>query len=190
MSKPNLAEAIDLLWVPAENAEWKQKTDLISLQQIREWIASDDIELLGYVNDLFIDRRFRIEPPISLNEYKDFRKHYCERCFRENPDGDWSDSRYTAGYDLCSWFVHLWDDETSPRTVLHELKDWIANLYKDSDEALRTCIVQATLEHLFERKAIKEFFNDWQRDPILNQAYEEACLWSDGGGKTPLTQIP
>jgi len=35
---------------------------------------------------------------------------------------------------------------------------WLGRLYTEGDEKLRTCIVAATLEHLFEQKDIREFF--------------------------------
>jgi hypothetical protein len=65
------------------------------------------------------------------------------------------------------------------------LKVWIAELYKNADDRLRTCIVNAALEHLFERKPIRKYFLDWRDDPILSTAYNEACFWD---GKTPLSR--
>jgi hypothetical protein len=52
----------------------------------------------------------------------------------------------------------------------------MAALYKEGDQRLRTCIVQATLEHLFERKPIKKYFSDWKQNPMLRDAFEEASL--------------
>jgi hypothetical protein len=112
-------------------------------------------------------------------------KHYYERCLRENPEGKWANSAYSAGWDLVGFFLSLWDDESVPRKLLLDLKKWLADLYKDADENLRNCIVLATLEHLFERKPIRKYFADWCDDPILARAYEEACLWN---GKTPLSK--
>ena len=100
----SLQEIISRLWTTPENAEWTPKTDVIPLSDLQRWMESSDIEILGLTHHLLSDRRFRIEPPISLSKYVEFTKHYCERCLRENPDGEWSDSRYSAGWDLVNIF--------------------------------------------------------------------------------------
>jgi hypothetical protein len=84
-----LQEIIDKLWIAPEHAEWTPKTDVLSLSDVREWIKSSDIEILGFTHDLIHDSRFRIEPALPLDEYKDFVKHYFERCLRDNPEGEW-----------------------------------------------------------------------------------------------------
>lgn len=185
-----LQEIIDRLFVAPENAEWTPKTDVVPLVDIQKWMASGDIEILGFTYALLHDRRFRIEPPIAITEYVTFTKHYYERCFRENPDGDWSDSRFTAATDLVNVFASLWRDPSVPRSFPQELKLWLANLYKTGDGAFRDCIIQATLEHLFEQEEIRGFFSDWKSDPELSAAYEEACEWYKGGGKTRLGRPP
>jgi hypothetical protein len=181
-----LQEIISRLWTTPEHAEWTPKTDVIALSDVQRWMASEDIEILGFMHHLVSNRRFRIEPPISLPEYVEFTKRYYERCLRENPDGEWSDSRYSAGGDLVNIFASLWRDSTVPRPVLDDLKSWLGRLYKEGKPEIRTCIVQATLEHLFEQKQIREFFLDWQRDVVLAVAYQEASEWYKGGGSTPL----
>ncbi|HVB85058.1 MAG TPA: hypothetical protein VNK23_00120 [Candidatus Dormibacteraeota bacterium] len=185
-----LREIISRLWTTPEHAEWAPKTDVISLSDLREWMESSDIEILGFASATIHNRRFRIEPPLSTEEYVSFEKSYHERCLRDNPDGEWSDSRYSAGHDLVNIFSSLWADQNVPRPILAELKDWLGNLYKNGDADIRTCIVQATLEHLFEQKALRTFFSDWQGDSVLRIAYDEACLWPDGGGSSPLCMPP
>jgi hypothetical protein len=176
---------IERLWVAPEDAEWKPKTDVLSLTDVKQWMSSDDIEVLGFTDAMIHDARFRIEPQLPLEDYVLWVKHYCGRCFRENPDGDWSDSSYSVGWELVQIFIKLWDDNAIPRKLLMELKAWIADLYKNADDPLRICIVHATLEHLFERKAIRKYFSDWRNDAILTAAYDEACLWDR---KTPLSR--
>jgi hypothetical protein len=179
MSAHNLTlqSLIERLWIAPENAEWTPKTTVVPLSELQSWMTSDDIEVLGYVDSVIHEHRFRIEPPLSTDDYVRWVKHYCGRCYRENPDGEWSDSSYSAGWELVRIFIALWDEETVPRSALQELKNWIAEVYKSADERLRTCIVQATLEHLFERKPIRQYFSDWKRDAELAKAYREACLW-------------
>ena len=185
-----LQEIIDRLWIAPVNAEWTPKTDAVSLSDVRQWFKNDDIEVLGFTNALIHDARFRIQPPLTPSEYRSFVTHYLERCLKEDPKSEWADSRYSAGTTLVNVFASLWRDSRVPRDVLKELKVWLGRLYLEGDESIRTCIVTATLEHLFEQKDIREFFSDWKKDPVLTIAHKEACLWYLGGGKTPLGKPP
>lgn len=172
------------LWV-LEVGERTPTKQVLALTEVKAWMNSDDIEVLGVVDTVIHDGRFRIEPPLSVTDYVLWVKHYYGRCFRENPDGEWSDSSYSAGWHFVGIFINLWDDETVPRQVLLDLKDWVASVYKDGDLRLRECVVNASLEHLFERQPIREYFSDWQDDSTLAPAYEQACLWD---GRTPLSR--
>jgi hypothetical protein len=183
MSAITVHDLIQLLWVAPDDAEWTPKVDSVPLDDVRRWMVSEDLEVLGFAEATINDRRFRIEPPLSQDEYLNFRKRYLARCFIENPDGEWSDSRYSAGWDLVRLILHLWDADSS-QPALVDFKNWLARLYKQGDKTLQTCIVHATLEHVFERKPLRNFFSDWKRDPELAKAYEEACLWDL---KTPLS---
>ena len=185
-----LQDIIDKLWTAPKHAEWTPKVDVLALSDIRRWMANQDIGIVGLAYHLLHDGKFRIDPPIQIAEYVDFTKHYFERCFLENPDGDWSDSRYSGGGTLVNIFASLWKDPQVPREFVADLKTWLARLYKHGDAALRTCIVHATLEHLFEQKPIREFFSDWQKDEVLAVAHREASEWYQGGGQSPLGKPP
>ncbi len=115
--RTTLQEVISQLWNTPEYGEWSQKTDVVPLIDVEEWIANDDIEVLGFTHGLLSERKFRVEPPISLPAYIEFTKHYFSRCIRENPSGEWSDSRYGAGASLVNLFASLWRDQSVPRTV-------------------------------------------------------------------------
>ena len=186
----SLQEIINRLWNTPENAEWSPKTDFVALSDIQRWIESSDIETLGFTHSLLSDTRIRVEPPISIAEYVRFTKKYYERCLRENPDGEWSSPSYIAGGELVNIFASLWRDALVPRSVLEDLKVWLGQLYREGDSNLRNCIVQGTLEHLFEQKPIREFFADWVNDEVLAVAHREASEWYQGGGNTPLGKPP
>jgi hypothetical protein len=142
------------------------------------------------VHGLLSDSRFRVEPPISLAEYVEFTKRYYGRCIRENPDGQWSASGYIAGGELVNIFASLWRDPSVPRPVLEDLKMWLGDIYREGDSGIRTCVVHATLEHLFEQEEIRKFFSDWRGDEVLAIAHREASEWYMGGGSTPLGKPP
>jgi len=152
----------------------------IPREKVKKWMKSDNLEVLGAVFSLLTEKPYylNIAPPFSIEDYHPFMKHYYKRCFLENPDGEWSSSRYEAGWSFVYWFIGLWDDSEVSRHMIDELKIFLAQLYKNGDDNLRTCIVTATLEHLFERRYISQYFADWKNDPILKIAYSEAMEWS------------
>lgn len=187
MPLPTLEELRDRFWRTYKDAEWKPKTDVIPGDELREWMKSNDLEVLGFLNSLIHNHRFRIEPPIDLADYIAFVKHYYGRCLRVNPDGEWCKGRYPAGWDIVKIFCSLWDEKEQPTKVIAGLKKWLAEIYRKGDSDVRLCLETATLEHLFERKAIRKFFSDWKKDAVLLQAYENAMLWAKGG-KSPLSR--
>ena len=45
-----LKSVIERLWVAPENAEWTPKTDVLPLSDVKRWMESDDIEVLGFTD--------------------------------------------------------------------------------------------------------------------------------------------
>jgi hypothetical protein len=154
---------------------------------IRRAAASDDIETLGALCHLLDKAAFRerIEPPLSFDEHHALFLRFYERCLLEDPGGEWSGSRYEAGWSLAAWSKALWHDAAVPRAKLLEIKRLLARLYKLGDGDVRICIVNATLEHLFEDRRITRWFKDWNEDAALAQAFADASLWSGKGGASP-----
>jgi len=187
MTRLTVEYLVDLLWQAPPDGEWSPKVEAIDGSLFRDWMRSSDIEVLGFLFATIGERRLRIEPPLDTQEYVAFAKMYLGRCFKENPGGEWSDSSYSAGWNLVGIFCHLLDND-APQEVLADLKNWLALVYREGDQALRTCIENASLEHLFERKDFRNFFSNWKNDPILKRAYENARLWVDGGGHSLLSR--
>jgi hypothetical protein len=184
---PGLMEILTEMGVESNFEE--PPTTPIPKERVLRWMGSRDIETLGAAYAFLSDkaeRRNRIVPPLQFDEEFEFVKAYYERCFLENPDRDWCSNRYEAGWDLVNWFAALWNDPEVPRSTFDDLKSWMARLYRGGDATLRRCLVDATLEHLFEQSKFRQFFADWKGDPILGVAYAEALEWVKGGGKTPL----
>jgi hypothetical protein len=162
----------------------RPNTHPVPREKVVRWTQSDDIDVLGAAYAFVTDGRHygRINPPLLFGDYYPFLLKYFARCLREDPAGDWADSRYLAGHGLVGWFRQFWDDPKVPRTSLENIKQWLAGLYREGDQALRTCIVTAILEHLFERRDIAKYFRDWKNDSVLKVAYDEAQEWSDRPG--------
>jgi hypothetical protein len=183
-SSETLSEVVRELGVAEENPP----SDPISKARVLQLMNSDNPEVLGAVYVFVTDARRGkvISPSLQLEDYYRFMTRYYERCFREDPKGEWVDSRYSAGWALVNWFVSLWKDSEVPRSVISDLKVWLAGLYREGDADVRTCLETATLEHLFEHPKIRRYFADWKSDPILGGAFSRAVGWVQGGGSTPL----
>lgn len=157
--------------------------------QVRSWMSSDNPEVLGATASLLMQSKLvqRITPSLSFNEVFSFFLRYYEFCLKNDPHGEWVDNRFTAGCDLVSSFVSLWD-EGRDQKYFRDMKSMLARLYIEGSGDLKHSIEQGVVEHLFERRNIQEFFSDWRDDPRLRPAYDAGKLWAEGGGRSPLTQ--
>lgn len=154
------------------------KSAPIRREVIKGWMDTQDIEAMGALMSLLADQKHsqRIDPPIVFEEYFPFAARYYERSIRDNPDGEWSDSRTTAGYDFAKWFIQLWEDRTSYESKIKQLEMLLKKLYEEGDEKFRSDLVIMVLEHLFQDPEIADYFADWQKDSLLSPAYAEAKL--------------
>lgn len=182
-----MSKLIDHIWA-LSGLGGQDRQDAIDLPDIQQWMSDRDIEVQGILWNLLGRESFRqrIAPPLTFDEINSFFINYYRRCLLENPNGEWSDSRYSAGWALASWFKGLWADNKLSRQYVVDIKNALADFYRKGDEDIRLCIINATLEHLFENKAIARFFKDWTADLVLKVAYEKAALWVKGSGSSPL----
>jgi len=153
----------------------------LSGEIVSQWMDSSDLETMGAVFALLHtpEQYQRIKPALNFENYRTFHLRYYERCLREDPEGEWCDSRYTAAHSLVAWFTGLWNDETMPREALRQLKSLLARLYLEGDEELKVAVITGALEHLFANRKILRFFADWKSDPHLKAAYFEALNYAD-----------
>jgi len=158
---------------------------LIAQQRMLEWMRADDIECMGATYSLITDHFDRIQPALQFDEYHPFVLRYFQRCLWEDPQSEWAETRYGAGHNIIGWFAWSWRDPDHRTSTVAELKEWLASLYVAGDSEVRTCLVHATLEHLFENREVAEYFADWKERPVLSTAYAEAMEWVEGGGRSP-----
>jgi hypothetical protein len=156
----------------------------IARQRMLEWMRADDIECMGAIYSLITDHFDRIQPALQFDEYHPFVLTYFQRCLLEDPQSEWAETRYGAGHNIIGWFVWSWRDPSQRSSTVARLKEWLAALYVAGDSELRTCLVQATLEHLFENREVSDYFSDWKEQPVLSTAYGEAMEWVEGGGRS------
>ena len=155
----------------------------IPAARLDEWLASDDLEVLGACHEILTERFDRLDAKAKTrfavpSEHVCSRMlHFLRRCFVENRPGEFALNRYQAGRSLYNWFLVLSNLEPVPREALDEIKSMLGELYRSGDAELRHCIVTSCLEHLFESRRIAKYFADWQNDPGLATAYAEALEW-------------
>ena len=161
----------------------KGKTDssAIPKSEVMRWIASNDPEVIGAAYVLLVDTAFvdRIVPVPSFDEIFEFFLRYYEFCLTSDPQGEWVDDRFTAGCDFVRIFVSYWDERLDERYFV-AMKSLLRRLYLEGSPDLRQTILQAIVEHLFEKEPIHRFFADWRDDPQLRQAFTEGSEWAAG----------
>jgi hypothetical protein len=149
---------------------------------LRRWMQASDLETQGAVVALLDEHQHLLAGPPSLNETVDFYLGYFRRCIEEDPAGEFAASRYVAAHALVNWYRKMRDDPQVPPEVLVRARRMLREAYEAGDSAVRECIVNGALEHLFEEEAVREEFAEWKRQPQLREAYERALEWSSGGG--------
>jgi len=147
--------------------------------QVVEWMQYPALEVQGAIYTMVADaqRAKHIKPALTFEDYYRFVVPYLLRCIEQNPDMEWVESSYLAGYALVAWIVDFWDKKTVSRKQLADIKQRLAALYKRGDLQVRDTVVNAVLEHLFEQSELARYFKDWQSDPVLAPAYADALLW-------------
>lgn len=165
---------------PAEIQAVIEADTPIPCRTIEQWMESDNIEVLGAVYDLLTIERAsrRIEPSFQFEQFPAFLLRYMERCLRESPESEWAHNASVGGMELVAYYQHLWRQKEIRRQEFAKLKEWLARLYQEGNPELQTRVVQAVLEHLFEEPEIADYFEDWQRDPILKPAYRDAMQFA------------
>jgi hypothetical protein len=158
---------------------------------VQTWMKSPEPDIRGATYALLYSAHVnRVKPPIPFDDRFQFFLDYYSWCLRVDPPPfGWANTRYSAGWDLVGWFCLLWDEGISKK-YFEKIKSRLEEIYKQGDAELKKAVEHAIMEHLFERKNIRQFFSSWKDDPGLKPAFDEAMLWIAGGGSSPLTGSP
>jgi hypothetical protein len=158
----------------------------ITASTVRRWMRATDLEVKGAVSELFArdDAVRRIAPPLPETEVMEWLLAYLIECLRMDPQGNWVSGRWGAAHSLMTWFLGLWAARWD-RSFLERIRTALADLYLAGEPDLRDAIEHRILEHLFEERSIRRFFDLWKDHPQLATAHEEASHWYRLGGRTP-----
>jgi hypothetical protein len=130
-----------------------------------------------------------VAPPLAPEDWMPHYLRTIRRCIvedRSEKDFDSYDdyldsyimSRYEAAWVIQAWFRFYWRRKADvPEQHFAQMKEFMENLALNTDDAIRRAITDGALEHMFEIPAIRDYFSDWLRHPVLKQMYEEALSW-------------
>ncbi len=151
--------------------------------RLAEWLASDDLEVLGACHEILTKRFDRLDTKGKTRFHEPSELvlgrmlHFFRRCLLENRPGEYAQNRVQAARSVYDWFLAVAANDAVPLQALDAIKQMLAELYRSGDATLRNCVVTSCLEHLFESRRLAEYFADWQDDPTLATGYAEALEW-------------
>ena len=150
----------------------------IPASQVRVWLRTQSVEVLGAVVENVIREPRRVDPPMSIDEICRAVQEYYRQCLIQDlQDSDYAPNRSIAGYEFVGWFKSLWHNPAVPREYLVRVKTMLRDLGIQR-KVPQDQMVGAVLEHLFETPQIAEFFADWRSDPQLKDAFDLAMEWA------------
>jgi len=166
--------------VTSEIRQFLASDQQIPRATVQSWIASaSDLQDLCLLYQLTDECYNRISPELGGQATCDVICRYLIECIRFDPDDQELLSRYDAASEMLAWFYHLLRHPDDCSDILSLSARAITQLFLDGDEAVRTCIETAFLEHVLERAQLRRFFADWAGDPRLRAAHMRALAWAD-----------
>jgi hypothetical protein len=157
--------------------------EIIPKDRVLAWMQEKDIEILGAVYELTAKAWNRIQPELTMEEQCNFMLGYLLGCIRNNiQDGEWCHSGFEAAWEFASWFKHLSTMPGAESNLVTAVRE-LTSLYRDGDSDLRNRIGTGVLEHVFEVKRLRQYFQEWQSDPVLKEEFEISAAWGNAHRK-------
>lgn len=155
-------------------------TATVNLGLVEGWMKSDDLEVLCATVGFLLDEKFgmQVQPPPSYWDVTDFFLMVWKRVISENNiKSDRIPSRYDVATQLGQYFESRWLAGDKIRDV-PKIRETIEQFYMSGDTEVRTCLETATIEHLMEKRDIREYLNDWKQHPIMKHAFANCLEWA------------
>jgi hypothetical protein len=151
--------------------------ETIARDQMRTWMAADDLRTLGAAYALCRTAARRIDPPFSPDEISAMTRRYLLRCIEENPSpSEHVHGGFQAGWELAARMKE-WRHREDAAAVLTVTVNALRAFYRRADETTRNRLLCSVLEHAFEDPGLREYFVTWQRSRELRDAYQLALEW-------------
>lgn len=147
----------------------------IQRDQLRTWMAADDLETLAATYELLEKAWNRIQPPLPEEETTAMKRRYLLRCLEINPPaGEYVHGGFEAAWTLAAC-LKQWQVE-APHAVQPTV-DALRSLYMRTDATTRNRVLCGVLEHALEDPALRTYFMSWQRHRDLREAHQLALEW-------------
>ncbi len=162
---------------------------IIPKEQVLAWMQETDLEVRGAVYELTSKEWNRIQPEPTMEEQCNFMLQYLLDCvYENNKETERSHTGFEAAWELASWFKHLNKMPEAEGFIITAAKKLTA-MYRAGDDELKNRIATGTLEHIFEVKNLRKFFDEWQSDPELKAEYENCAAWGNAHRKAPWNKL-
>ncbi|HEX8154690.1 MAG TPA: hypothetical protein VF698_16270 [Thermoanaerobaculia bacterium] len=149
----------------------------IARDEVRRWMASDDLPTLAALYVLLEKASARITPELELDEMTALMRRYLLRCIEEDPPRtDGVHGGFEAAWTL-SACMKQWRKIAGSDKIVRDTISALKSLYRRSDETTRNRVLCGVLEHALEDPALRPFFGDWQRNRELREAHKLALEW-------------
>ncbi len=149
----------------------------IPAESLLEWLESADPRIVTAGLCAASEHRQRIAGPVPVEEMCSRALSHFRRNFRVAGSRSTAEARHEDGRSFSAWFATVSADDFFPRRALQDLKELLAQAYREGDEALRQHIVVDVLEPLFESRRLVAHFIDWKGDPELSEPFAQALEW-------------
>jgi len=162
---------------------------VIPKEDVLTWMQEKDFEIRGAIYELTSKAWNRIQPELTMEEQCSFMLHYLVDCIRDNhQDTEWSHSGFEAAWEFASWLKHL-NKIPGTEGILATAARELTAMYRAGDDDLRNRIATGALEHIFEVKNLRKYFDEWQADPELKEEYEACSGWGNAHSKAPWNKL-
>ena len=162
---------------------------IIPKEHVLAWMQEKDLEVRGAVYELTSKAWDRIQPVPTMEEQCNFMLQYLLDCICENnQETEWSHTGFEAAWELASWLKHLNTMPESERVIV-TAADKLTAMYRAGGDDLKNRIATGTLEHVFEVKQLRKYFDEWLSDPELREEYEACAGWGNAHVEAPWNKL-
>ncbi len=113
--------------------------------------GTDDIDVLGGVYVLLTEEKFfsKLKDEYFFDEVFNFSNRYYKVCLIEDPDSDWSDSRFTVCHEILRCCESWQSDPNIENKYLTMMLEWLKELAdeeSDTTKYLYTYVIPQLME--------------------------------------------
>lgn len=142
--------------------------------------AGGDLHWSSCVYALLTDGWPLIHPEPDMDDTCTFMRQHLLRCIHADvQDDDLILSGHEAGTVLAACLKHWAAKLPATEGVMIDSVNELAAAFRSADEIERRRLINGCIEHAFESRTVRAFFDHWKDDPELGEAHHWASAWAD-----------